>query len=515
MTVSRVLALLCIFAALLLAAPVPVLDEESYLAIAAQLDLARPYHWWRPWPPWDGSAEPDAFVYAHPPLFLQWVSLCRGLGFGEMITRLISAVPMAALFGLAAGRLIRSTTTRPTLAAACWLGAPIVLLGLQRGLMPDLMVAALGTMAVAGWREGTQPGAHRGWLLAGGLALGLAGLTKYAALVMAPALLVHGWRTGTLRRTAPFWVAAGLPWILGEAMLAMIYGRPHIWEVLSRASEISRGTGPGRALGVLARLPLGVGILALLARGQRWLWVPAFLLAGAVSLWAWPVGVATGARVGLFVWVTCGSALVCLAAISVWRAWRDTDPDTLLLGLWACAVVGGVWLAHNFAAPRYLLPAVLPLALLLVRAVSDTPQGRALLWAGAVVHLLGGVVLTKAEHQYFEAGAALADRVVARFGPEGLYTGEWSFRWRMAQHGWTFYTGTAPAGAVVAAPTHGSPGELPVHWEEIDRLSETTALPVRVVDEPHQIGLYAETLGATPIGWSVGPVEEVIAWRVR
>jgi S1-C subfamily serine protease len=41
--------------------------------------------------------------------------------------------------------------------------------------------------------------------------------------------------------------------------------------------------------------------------------------------------------------------------------------------------------------------------------VGDTPQGRALLWAGAALHLAGGVVLTKAEHQYFEAGATLAD----------------------------------------------------------------------------------------------------------
>jgi 4-amino-4-deoxy-L-arabinose transferase-like glycosyltransferase len=494
---------------------VPVLDEESYLAIATQLDVLKPYHWWRPWPPWDGSSEPDAFVYAHPPLFLQWVALCRGLGFGEMMTRIAAAVPMAALFGLAASRLIRATTTRPSLAAACWLATPIVLLGLQRGLMPDLMVAALGTAAVAGWREGTQPGAGRGWLIAGGVALGLAAFTKYPALVLVPALLAHGWRTGTLKRTGPFWLAAAVPWCLGEAMLVMVYGRFHVWEVLSRASEISRGTGPGRALGVLVRLPLGVSVLALLARGQRWLWVAAFVLVAPVSLWAWPEGLTTAARCALFGWAMAGGVLVCFAVAAASRAWREADADTLLLGLWALAVVGAVWLAHNFAAPRYLLPAVLPLALLLVRAVGDTGRGRALLWAGVVLHLGGGILLTMAEHRYFEAGATLADEVVAAHPEGGFYTGEWTFRWRMAQHGWTFYTGDAPPGAIVVAPTHGSPGVLPGHWEPLDRFSVETDLPLRVLDDPHQIGLYAETLGVRPIGWQTGPIEEVIAWRVR
>lgn len=512
---TRVLVLLCVAAAVLLAAPVPVLDEESYLAIGAQLDLLRPYHWWRPWPPWDGSAEADAFVYAHPPLFLQWVALCQGLGFGEIVTRLVAAVPMAALFAWSAARLIRRTCTRPSLAAACWLGTPIVLLGLQRGLMPDLMVAALGTAAVAGWREGLEEGASRGWLVAGGLALGLAAFTKYPALVLVPALIIHGARVGRLRSTVPFWIAALLPWCLGEGMLLMVYGRLHIWEVLSRASEISRGTGEGRALGVLVRLPLGVAALALLTRGTRWLWVPAFVLSGAVLLWAWPDDLDAWARGSVFAWALCGAALICALLGAAWRGWRRSEPDDLLLGLWALAVVGSVWLAHNFAAPRYLLPAVLPLAIVLVRAVGDSPMGRRLLWSGVALHACGGVAITMAEHRFFEAGATLADEVAAAHTEPGFYTGEWSFRWRMAHHGWTFYTGQAPSGAVVVAPVHGSPGELPVGWQALGRSGVQSDFPLRLVDDRSQVGLYAETLGVRPLGWDQGPVEEVVTWRVR
>ena len=31
--------------------------EESYLAITQNFDALRPYHWWRPWPPWYGGSE--------------------------------------------------------------------------------------------------------------------------------------------------------------------------------------------------------------------------------------------------------------------------------------------------------------------------------------------------------------------------------------------------------------------------------------------------------------------------
>jgi hypothetical protein len=35
-----------------------------------------------------------------------------------------------------------------------------------------------------------------------------------------------------------------------------------------------------------------------------------------------------------------------------------------------------------------------------------------------------------------------------------------------------------------------------------------------LVAESAQIGMYAETLGALPVGWSSEPLEEVVLWRV-
>ena len=509
--VTRTSILLCVAVAAFCVAMAPVLDEESYLAITANLDPLRPYHWWRPWPPWYGGSEPDAFVYAHPPLFLTWVSVVQDWADGLLGTRWAAGLPFAVLLGWAGGRLIESTSRRPRLALALWLSSPIVFLGLQRGLMPDLMVAALCTTSVLGWRE--RSNASLQWV--GGAALGLAAFAKYPALALVPVFLVHGYLTQTLRGRARFWLAAAAPWFAGELWLTAIYGRFHLVEVLGRASEISRGTGEGRAMAVVARLVLGVSVLGLFARGARWVWAPAVVLGGAVCLWAWPSDVSLAQRGFLLLFAVIGAAVLMPAVHTlVSRAKGESvNGDRLLFALWALAVIGGVWGVHNFAAPRYLLAAVLPLALLVLMEAGDRPQARFLMWAGAGIQLVLAVSVTVAEHRFFEAGADVARAAIVQFQPTH-YTGEWSFRHEMDAAGVTFFAGEAPSGSIIAGPIHSSPGALPAGLEEVGRVTADESLGLRLVAESAQIGMYAETLGALPVGWSSEPLEEVILWRV-
>ena len=509
--VTRLSILLCLSVAIFLSASVPILDEESYLAITREFNPLLPYHWWRPWPPWYGGSEPDAFVYAHPPLFLEWVALWQRFTTELAQVRWLAAAPMAALLGWSSGRLIDGVSRRPLLGLLCWLGTPIVVLGVQRGLMPDLMVAALSTTAVMGWRQRSD------WRFAvlGGVALGLAGLTKYPALMLVPVFVVHGWKTGGLRSTLPFWIAAAIPWFAGELWLAMMYGRVHLWEVLTRASEIGRGTGEGRALGMLVRLPLGIGVLALLAKGRRHLWLPSFVFAACVSLWAWPDDLELEQRLVLLVCATLGAVQLVLAGFCLVRGWQEPEQnsDRLLMALWALAVLATVWGVHNFAAPRYMLAAILPLALLMVMEVGDQPRGRTLLWTGGAIQLCLALLLTLTEHRFFEASAELARAAVIQFQPTA-FTGEWSFRQQMDAAGVPFYTGSGASGDIVVAPLHSSPGELPGDGIEIGRMAAEDGFPLRVVQDGSQVGLYAETLGALPLGWSTKPVEEVVAWQI-
>ena len=79
--------------------PFPVLDEETYLYIAEQLQPKRPYDWILPWPPYDTE---DAFVFAHPPLFLWRIWLLTSwfeLGLGA--SKFLAAFPFQSSSGCA------------------------------------------------------------------------------------------------------------------------------------------------------------------------------------------------------------------------------------------------------------------------------------------------------------------------------------------------------------------------------------------------------------------------------
>ncbi|MFT5686049.1 MAG: hypothetical protein ACI8RZ_007004 [Myxococcota bacterium] len=503
MTPAR-LALGAALVAALCAASVPVLDEESYLAIAGQLDPLRPYDWWRPWPPWNGEREADAFVYAHPPLFLWWTWAVTRLSLPFELAHRLVGIPFAALLGGSVGVLAQRTCRRPVLVGLVWLTAPVVVLSLQRGFMPDLMVAALMTATVAAWVESR-------WILAG-LTLGLAVWTKYPALVVVPALLLDGVVRRSLRRSWSLWLVAGAVFVLGEGWLALAYGRIHLVEVLTRANEIPRGEVWGRLLGVLTRLALiGPVLLALLPPGRRLVGLPAVGLAGLVFFLAQPVTLPQQSG-ALLLLAVLGGLCLTLSVLALRRGWM-TGGDEVLLGSWALCVIGGVVLGHNFAAARYLLPAAAPIVLLLVMSLEQRRSGRRALVGGAVVWGMLSVALTLSEHRYANAADDLAAQVIAAH-PAGQFTGEWTFRWRMEQAGWTFYTGDAAPGTVVAALVNGSPGALPADWSLLERRSVPGA-GLRVVAVADRIGLYGETLGPLPMGWSQAPVEEVVVWQAR
>ena len=259
-------------------------------------------------------------------------------------------------------------------------------------------------------------------------------------------------------------------------------------------------------------------LLPLVFAPLRGLLLPALVVAGGLVLWGAPAGTDTPGLVGLAVVGGPGVGAVLLAGrewLSPGAAGADVERgDGLLLGGWALVVVAGVVVGHNFAAPRYLLPAVAPLALVLVRVVDRRPLARRVLWFGAAVQALLALAVTTAEHHFFTAGDAVARQVAAAVETPGLYTGEWSFRHRMDRQGWRLLSTHPPRpGDVVAGVTESAPAALPEGWVELGRL-RAGRFPLRVVDSAHGIGLYGETIGPMPLGWRDGPLEEAVLWRV-
>jgi len=503
-------AVLCV----LLTGPVAVLDEESYLEIAGALPWGRPYDWWRPWQPAGAAPAADTYLFAHPPLFLWWVkawaSRANVSPAALLPLKIAAALPWAMLYGWAAGRLaVRFVPDAPRVAAALALSSPVVLLGLQRGLMPDLMVAALSAAAVACVVE-DRPG--QAWWAPAGLLLGAAASTKYPALLLFPVIALHGWARGRVP-----WAAlalAGALWLGVEGFLASRYGRPHLWEVLHTADTIGRGSFFGRLCGVAARLGFVLLPLPFLARRWAVLWLAAVLFALAVVALGAPSGHPGAGRLALLAFALPGALLFVVIGLHVQIAAPHgrAGADALLLAAWALAVVLGVLFGHNFAAPRYLLPAALPLALMVARLWSRSPRGRALLGATAAAQLSLGLALSHAERRAAEAADAAALAALAEAPAPRAFAGEWAFRHRMRAAGVPFWSGgPLPAGTTLILAENSAPPAAPAGW--VGRPGPAFGRhPLRLVDPPAGVGFYGETLGPLPLGRGDGPLEQVTLW---
>lgn len=491
----------------------PSLDEESYLWLGARLDPLRPYDWSRVWPPYDH----DGFVYAHPPLWLEWLALWRFAADWLPLERLLVGLPWVLLLGWSVGRLARRATRHPSLAAGLWLSSTVVVLGLHDTLMIDLGATALATAAVAAQLEHAVTGRPR-WAWMAGLCLALGVATKYPVLAVVPALLLFQARRGV---AWPVWIAAAGVVGAVEGWVYLAYGRAHLAEVWLRRGEIPAGPLDARLVGTLARaallpLPLvllratpvtaavGVGLGLLVLVGGR------------------PEGVTGAQMAGLAAATATGGMAVARLGRGLWRRRgrrRHEDHDeTLLLGAWGLAVVLGVVALHNYASARYLLPAAAPLALLVARSAEDVAGGKRLLAASIAVSAALALVVAAADLRFARAGVEVAEDVLARGHPPGRFAGEWSFRWRMEQGGWTRYRPdeALPPDTIVAVVDNASAGAVALDaLEPVGRVESTDRFGPRVVDLDAKVGLHAETLGVLPLGLGRGPLEGATLYRAR
>ena len=519
MTTTRWLLVALIALMLPFLGKAPVADEESYLFIASAIadHPLSPYDWWRNWQPWGGETLSNSFHFAHPPLHLWWMCFWKSLlGEGPAL-RFAAAAPWALLFGFSAAKLAKLCTRSPGLALTLCLSSPVMLLGLHDGLMIDLGVLALSTAAVATYREGlVQRGqfeSHKA--LAAGLFLGLAASYKYPALILVPLFLLHLWRTDRLRQSARLWIAFGLVFVGIQAFLFVQYGQVHLIAALDSASEIDRSGVLERGAGMLVRLGFALSPFVLIAsRDLRRYVLPSALLATGCILVLGRGDLGPIGLVGLFALATAGSALsiravvACIPAQSGRRRKHDRE-DGLLLGGWAILVLLVILFAHNHADSRYLLPAILPLSLLLLRSASKEPGAKRLVRLAAVAWAAMALVAALADYRLAKAAHALSSRIAAEHEP-ARFSAEWTARYQLEKEGWAFWhpSETLSAGEQVLVYSNAGSASPPEDGILLKTFVSPERFPVRTLDWRIDAGYHSEQLGRLPIAWGHGPLVE-------
>jgi 4-amino-4-deoxy-L-arabinose transferase-like glycosyltransferase len=280
------------------------------------------------------------------PVLYYWLTAATYLvtGPGEGAARLWSALSGVALALLTAAAARRHASD----ADSQWLAGAIVAtsygyFAMARSALPDLPLAACITAVIAAGIAAGHTGAHR-WWMAAGLFGGLGFLMKGPVAVAVPAvvLLPIWWverRTTTVPPTAVLKAAAvfcavGLPWFV--AMTAT-HGTPYL-ESFFVADNLERfATDRFNA--------------------PRPIWFYPAVLAG-----------------GFFPWTVHGIAPLVASAGAALRGKLRLSAAEIRLCLWAVMPLL-LFMASVGQQPRYILPVLPPLAILLANAL--TARGRA------------------------------------------------------------------------------------------------------------------------------------------
>jgi 4-amino-4-deoxy-L-arabinose transferase-like glycosyltransferase len=344
------------------------------VAAIAPLSPDEAYYW-----VWSKALAPG--YLDHPPMVALWIAAGTALlGDGALGVRLLGP-PAAALGSLllaqAAWDLLPGDAQargRAALLAPLLFNATL-LMGVGAVTMtPDtpLLLFWTATLWALGRLHATGQGA---WWLAAGLAAGLAGCSKYTAVLMGPAILLWLVASPDMRP----WLRRPHPWVAGLLAFAVFapvvaWNAAHGW--VSFIKQAGRGEQAGlmRALGFLGELVAGqIGLAtpilaALFAAGvalavrRAWQRQPGWLLLAGFT--AFPALVflqhALGARVQAN-WPGIIYPAAAIAACGLGASWRRWVRPGVLLGF---GLTAAVWIQGALAPlplPMRLDPTLLRL----------------------------------------------------------------------------------------------------------------------------------------------------------
>ena len=475
-----------------------ILDETSYHFIAQKMSWSRPYDWQMPWPPYSDNA----FIFAHPPLFLWWVKAVGDAWWTGWI-------PQTLLIFSTLGLTFRSTK-HPYKVFLLWICCASVFLPGTRTLMPDLWMSALGMTAMwCFWESQLQ----EKWFVTvlGILSLALASWVKYPAGLLLLIPLLHG------RNSQKLWWGCGYFLLLAmfEGWLFLEYGRWHLYEVLRTASEIGHSNIQSRFFGIFARIAISaLPLTLLLLTSVQQFWKIPLGLAILSFIWNFQEGV-DAVIFAIFVFV--GALILRLfqtveGSFNSQRDWPKMDwPKMDWKVTWAVVILLGVCLGHNYTSPRYWMVAMWPLASLMERHCAQMFQSTKMRTCLAL-SIIGLCFLGYTERMHAQQSSDLITLAQQKY-PTAEFSGEWALRHQAESLGMVYSRDPSQSPLLLSA--QNSAGAMPLDSHEIIDAFETSSSWIPLVSAEQSVGYYADTLGLLPIGISFQPIERVDVWKKR
>ena len=481
---------------------------------------------------WYGTEQPMWEVTKNPPLGSSYITLASALGGWSEIALHVAFLLPAVAAALGTLVLARRFCAHPVVATLAAIATPAFLVS-ATNVMCDVLLVAFWVWAVEIWLRGIER--RRALLLvASGVLIALAGLTKYFGVALMPLLFVDG----LARTRRPGWWAAAL--LLPIALLAgyqvwtqTLYGRGLLSDAAAYSSLIRFRSGPLLFAKIVAGLSFAGGCLASVLFFAPWLWrLRTLALAGAaaavVAIGAYAVlpakslGVtAPGSLAQLTIFALAGAGVVALAAIDVWPR---RDADSLLLSLWVLGTLVFAVFFNWTVNARSLLPAAPAVGMLIARRL-ERRNGfqRGIIPAAPVAASVAlSLALAWADWRLADAARDAAARLAAPGGaPAGTlwFQGHWGFQHYMEARGakpldWR-RSRLVPGDRVAIPIDNANVVPLPADAVVHRAIQDFGVFPFLATLSPHlRAGFYLDDWGPLPFAFGRVPPERYVLLEV-
>ena len=431
----------------------------------------------------------DMRGHSHPPLDAWFLAILLAILKDIDEVRYHAAYILFSLIaGLSALALARRFSPFPLAATLLFLVTPAFVVN-GNSLESDLPFIALWLLSTALFVAGVDRRSVP-MLVASSLALALTAITGYQSVILFPILLLYG------RKWRPSWIAAlAIPAALGA------------WQLYER---LSTGAMPA---GVLAGYLQSYAFEAFsqklrnsaaLTGHLAWLVFPALWLPGLLTL-PFAIGAAFIDPNPLF-WASIAVGV----GILIWcsRNWRD------FLCQWVLIFFLGALIVFFAGSMRYLLPIVLPIAILATRRVN--PKW---LYAAAACEAALSLALAVVNYQHWDGYRRFAKTLDKDLENRRAWiNGEWGLRLYFESEGaLPLMQGQAVhPGEVVVSSSLAYPLPFTTGGGVLTPVAERTInsrIPLRIVALNGK-SAYSTTMGLRPFDISTGPIDRVRAETV-
>jgi 4-amino-4-deoxy-L-arabinose transferase-like glycosyltransferase len=543
------------------------IDEPLFLRVARQIKEhpLDPYGFWYLW---NNKYERMDEIAAFPPVFSYFLA---AVGWAyrfppEWLIHL-SIVPFALIAVLSFYALTRQfglSSGEGLMAAGLMAVSPAFVLSANLA-MPDVAATSLGilsvTLAICGWTKN-----RLGYLLASGVALGVASLMRYNAFPLVLIIFLLGLTFTEIKKAIlPSFLTIGMV-VLWMAISRFITGEAHTTEVLSIFAKTSGWMSRFWSLNIHLTLTTFLPFLALLLwwrKGAYWIFLVIFIAidfgiyaAEGIKRFAFfpdTLFFALGIATLLFLFITFikdirGTNLVKLSTskegeefqirfstknLSALRNNLNFRYATLFI--WILSILFIPLIYVHFAS-KYLLLAQPPLILVIFYLLKNnffSPQRLSMFLIPVV--LVFSLLIARADFTYANVYREEAEWVT-KFNtqpdllkhnspiPFVWFTGHWGWQYYLEKGGaiplpYNFPTDARPiAGDIIVTSKYASALDIhPALLENLVRLEtheKEMSLPLRTMNPIARTGFYSNHWGPLPYNLSLTPVEEFKIYQV-